>query len=240
LLNRGSAREIQDNLTVATFGYDPENLTIIDNNFLNAYHREPYSFVPLIHLAKVDPDECMRVELLKINTLQVSMLYGMVKIGEYINPAIVKWNGRFLLGCGLAWGTIAGKAANEHLEFHWINISDGHFLSPERYLGISSSVIDAIDTPIVGQDPRFVVINSSRIFVAFTNRFGRLIRMGMAEIMINSSNMASVVNLHHTIIPPGQSYIPPAYLHLFIFAKAIWEGIPRRIGRLSYSMAPFL
>ena len=201
LLNRGTAREILDNGTVSFLGFDPQNLTNISYSLLSAFHRE-IEPVPTIHLNKVDPDECMRVELLKINTLQVRLLYGLTKVGDYINPAIVKWNGRYLLGCGLAWGFIAGKAANEHLEFQWVNLSSNPFYSKDKYLGISTT-IDPIDRVVIGQDPRFVVRSPDRIFVAFTNRFGRHIRMGMAEVVINSSNIANIVNLHSTITPPG-------------------------------------
>jgi len=200
LLNRGSAKEILDNNTISFLGFDLASITNISYSLIYSFRRE--GIAPSIVIGKVEPDECMRVELLKINTLQVNLLYGLEKIGEYINPAIIPWKGRYLLGCGLAWGYITGKAANEHLEFQWLNRTSAPFYSNERYLGISGT-IDVIDNVVVGQDPRFTVIDANRIFVAFTNRFGRQIRMGMAEIFINSSNVATVVNIHNTIIPPG-------------------------------------
>jgi hypothetical protein len=201
LLNRGTAQEILENVTVTFLGFDPSNLMAMNYSLLSAFHRnnEP---VPKMQMAKVDPDECMRVEILKINTLQTRMLYGLKKVGEYINPAILMWKGRYFLGCGLAWGFIAGKAANEHLEFQWLNLSSAPFHSSERYLGISPT-INEIDRIVIGQDPRFVLMNPDKVFVAYTNRFGRNIRMGMAEIVINGSGIANIINVHETITPPG-------------------------------------
>ena len=88
LLNRGTAQEILENVTVTFLGFDPSNLMAINYSLLSAFHRnnEP---VPKMQMAKVDPDECMRVEILKINTLKTRMLYGLKKVGEYINPAIL-------------------------------------------------------------------------------------------------------------------------------------------------------
>ena len=90
LLNRGTAREILENVTVTFLGFDPLNIVSMNYSLLSAFHRnnEP---VPKMQMEKVVPDECMRVEILKINTLQTKMLYGLKKVGEYINPAILLW-----------------------------------------------------------------------------------------------------------------------------------------------------
>ena len=205
LLNRGTAREILENVTVTFLGFDPSNIISMNYSLLSTFHRnnEP---VPKMQMEKVVPDECMRVEILKINTLQTRMLYGLKKVGEYINPAILIWKGRYFLGSGLAWGFTAGKPANEHLEFQWLNLSSAAFYSSERFLGISPT-IDVIDRVVIGQDPRFVLMDPDKIFVAYTNRFGKHIRMGMAEIVINSSNLANIVNVHETIVPTGCKFL---------------------------------
>jgi hypothetical protein len=205
LLNRGVASEIIDNDTIKFLGFDSENLQRIPYTILNMFHRIPDFTVPVMKMSYVCPDEAIRVEMLKINTLQVPLIYGLLKLGEYINPAVIKWRNRLFLGCGLAWGFIAGKAANEHLEFQWINSSYYPFHSTESsYLGINTTIHE-LDRPIVGQDPRFVLISPTKLFVVFTNRFGRQERMGMTELDLAPPLLTATVRfVFNTIVPPGE------------------------------------
>jgi predicted GH43/DUF377 family glycosyl hydrolase len=84
----------------------------------------------------------------------------------------------------------------------WVNNTYFPFHSSEDYLGISTK-INPLNQELVGQDPRFIQVDENRLFVAYTNRFGHVVRMGMAEVVLNTdTGITSLENVHGTINPP--------------------------------------
>lgn len=163
LLVNGWAKEITDVDTVVSLKHDPKSLNVIPFDVIKSLKYG--GKVPLIKMQNGSPDEIMRVELLKINTLQNKVLYDIKVIGEYINPAVVKFRGRLLLAAGLEWG-FAGvnkKAATGHVEFAWINSTDYPFYSAAMYHGINMDVNSLQVFPFTGQDPRMVVLNENTV-----------------------------------------------------------------------------
>jgi hypothetical protein len=203
LLNKGWAREITDSKSVERLGFSIDSLENISGSMLSLFRLGHAADHPPIYPYNNNLDELTRAEIAMIDALQTPLLYGMRKLGEYINPGVIPWKGRLFLASGLAWGfTEGGKSANEKTEFQWVNNTYFPFHSSEDYLGISTK-INPLNQELVGQDPRFIQVDENRLFVAYTNRFGHVVRMGMAEVVLNTdTGITSLENVHGTINPP--------------------------------------
>ena len=187
LLNRGVARKIPDEATVKTLGYDLSFIEKIPEDLLREFNQGPS--VPLIFQKAGDPDEIMRVELLKNDVLQGRLLYDIQYIGQFINPSLVLFKNRLFLAGGLGWGIVDGKKANEMLEFRWMNVSFFPFFSTDNHYGVPWNQIDYLhNTQFLGQDPRMLVIDEDHIFLCYTNRFGSRLRMGELFIFLFDIN----------------------------------------------------
>lgn len=68
LLSRGVAKEIEDVDTISAFGFEANSVDNVTTEMLDQFVRGPP--IPLIKKMDNSPDECMRVELLKIHALQ--------------------------------------------------------------------------------------------------------------------------------------------------------------------------
>jgi hypothetical protein len=97
--------------------------------------------LPSLKMTAVNSDEIMRLELLKISILQEALINAsdIVFAGAYINPAIVLFQGRFLLCHSRAWGMKGLKFPNDHIEFQWINHTDYPFYDPDPWLGVMTN-----------------------------------------------------------------------------------------------------
>ena len=207
ILNKGIAWEISDEKTVERLGFELSNIEDVNDHMLSYFRSgvalDQKADIPPLYPLDETMDEIMRAELTKISLLQTTMIYGFQRMGDYINPSATYWKGRIFMATGLAWGIIEGKPANEHTEFRWVNTSQFPFHTKDKYLGIANQ-IDQLEIALVGQDPRLLQVDDNTLFVAFTNRFARFVRMGMAEIVINGTGQAELRNVFNTLNPPPE------------------------------------
>jgi hypothetical protein len=79
----------------------------------------------------------------KPDKLKTVSFYDAHYIGEYMNPAVVKWNQRLLLVTGSNFGRANSKVTkNAFLEFLWFNHSFQSFADDSKYLGITTGEMD--------------------------------------------------------------------------------------------------
>lgn len=205
LIVSGWAKEVHHNDTIEYFGFKYDTLEHVSWNVISELKLG--KSVPLLHRENASPDEAMRLELLKLTSLQVNLQYDLKYLGEFINPSVVKFKNRLLLCAGLAWGYtgLTYRKPNDMIEFIWANTSELPFYSKEPYLGIDPGVIGPLNVPIIGQDPRLIVINDEKVVLTYTNRMPSLVRMGMAEIEIDPvTNNATITTLWPLIHPPDE------------------------------------
>jgi hypothetical protein len=159
LVHRGTIRQLPDLDTVKTLGFSLDHIEEISHKTLREFKRGP--MVEEVKQKDGSPDEIMRIELLRNKILQGRLIQNITYIGEYINPSVVPFCGRLFMAVGLAWGFNDGQAANEHLEFRWLNHSKIRpIYDKDDYYGVGWK-LDALDVPIIGQDPRMISTYSS-------------------------------------------------------------------------------
>ena len=89
------AKAIPDDATIVTLGYDPqsiESISLTDLNELKAGEK-----LASLKYNNQSPDELTRIEIAKSYALQGNLIHDVLDLGNYINPTIVKWEGRLLL-----------------------------------------------------------------------------------------------------------------------------------------------
>jgi hypothetical protein len=186
-------------------GHDPTTLATISHSVLREFRRGPP--ISLIHQIDNTPDEIIRVEMLKAAAIQSPIEADIYRIGDYINPSIELFHGRFLLGVSLQWGITDGFGANEHIVFRWLNTTKVPFYSAEKYLGIRTDIISDAATSssvgaLLGQDPRFLKISEDVIGIYYTYRFTGALRMGSAYLIYNgTTNQLEVTDIYPAINP---------------------------------------
>jgi predicted GH43/DUF377 family glycosyl hydrolase len=209
-LRKNVLKIVPDMQTFKSLGFTEQDLEPITKEEFLTYHFE-FALVPVAHLTNDGPDEIMRLELLRNKLLQGLQILDPVFLGDYINPAVLPFKGRYLLITGLAWGKHDNHVANEHLEFRWTNHSLASFQPSKQrkplelrlpddpntndpfYLGVNEVHVDYLQQTAIGQDPRPVLINENEAYVVYTWRFARKISMGFALIAFNkTSNMISM------------------------------------------------
>ena len=146
IARKDTARRIPHIDTLVAFGFKFESLDIIDDVALSRL--QIGDDVPLIRQENGTPDEILRVELLKINTIQNCLLDEFFFLGEYLNPSIIPWKGRLLMVYGHAW-ELRGRKATDRIEFLWQNISFSPFSSEEAYYGINTTYTE-LAVPVAG------------------------------------------------------------------------------------------
>lgn len=149
LINRNTTlKRISSTDTLKSLGYTIGSLQIVSDSFLDSFERG--EDVPLIRQENGTPDEILRVELLKINTLQNSqLLVELYHLGENVNPSIIKWKDRLFLCTGFAW-ELKGRKGTDRIEFSWVNQSFLPYTSAEHYLGIENENCE-LPTSLVGK-----------------------------------------------------------------------------------------
>lgn len=209
LLNR-VAKQLRDDPSVVTLGFNPSRLENVTLQFLNEHYKIGTRARSLQYKDK-SPDDIMRIEILKSELFNGALLKKAEPIGNYINPCIVKWQNRFLLATGLTSG-VAGsrlKPSSNTVNICWWNSTVLPFHTTEPYLGIYNEIED-FNPPMLGQDPRIVLMDDPDKFqMFFTNPYAPKVRMGMSEIAINrSTDSFYVVRNYHTIYPTEDHSVP--------------------------------
>lgn len=141
--------------------------------------------------------DLIRFEREKNNILQGRLYQDVIPVGDYMNPSIVKWQGRYLMANAMTWGKYeGGKHAKGIMNFKWLNVSDGLFHSTEKYLCISSTHLEPIDY-VLGtgeyhdiqefrlEDPRLVVMNDTWIHIVVCTMNMKHIAVATVDLHLN-------------------------------------------------------
>ena len=165
--------------------------------------------MPVINQHGTDPDETLRVHLLRITSLQENLIEHLDYLGEMINPALLVVKDRLLSCVGDAWPTFK-QGATELIHCKWMNHSVFPFYSTEDYYGFSSGPFRLPHTTFLGQDPRLVLYpNEDKISISYTYRFDRYVRMGTSEWTFNKTEHPPAYNVSkivQTIAPLGNDW----------------------------------
>ena len=222
VINNIIAKQLVDDDTVTILGFPIDSIKTIALIDLLKFQIGPV--IPSIKYSDRSPDDLTRVEILKSYAFNGFLIKESTVIGEYINPAIIKWQDRLLLATGLSWG-VAGskqKAATNTLHFRWVNHTNFPFTTTESYLGIYNE-IEQLKTMNIGQDPRFIQLSDpDRMQIYFTNQFEKIARMGMAEIYLNhTTNTIDVSKSFWTIYPTVDYHLPQKNWSPFLYQDEI-------------------
>lgn len=201
MLLNNVAKAVPDDGTISNLKFVPKQLREIGLGELEKFTLGN----PVASIVKMDgsPDDITRMELLKSLSVMGRLLHDIHHIGEYMNPAIVRWRGRLLLTTGSNGGRANTKVTkNALLEFRWLNDSLLPFSGTERLLGITPDEVEMLDREAYGEDPRVVVLSDDRLLVFYAYPFQALTRIGMLEVAVNqSSQKAEIASLHSSIHP---------------------------------------
>jgi len=157
--------------------------------------------IPMLKRKENSPDEVMRVELIKIASLQENLLENITNLGKLINPAVVPWRGRLLLAMGRSWG-VGNYQENDNIEFMWLNQTSAynfHGGLQDMYLGIGNDLGPLNVPQFMGQDPRLLKISESKVMIAFTNRFVSPVSMGIAFLELNETRHIFVAKVFYKL-----------------------------------------
>lgn len=228
LIVNNVAKPLSDEASIVSLGFKPTALETISLSDLEKMKIGPS--IPSLKYHDQSPDELTRIEILKSQAIMGDLIYEAKDVGNYINPAIVKWQGRLLFATGLSWGFAGSKhkPPTNTLEFRWLNDSHFPYYTETPYLGIDNEV-EELSSMIIGQDPRIVVLDDpDRFQVYYTNQFEKIARMGMAEVMVNrTTNTVQVVKYFYTIHPtmdwksPQKNWSPFVYRNEVLLIQSI-------------------
>jgi predicted GH43/DUF377 family glycosyl hydrolase len=201
LLLNNVAKHVPDDVTVTNLNYEPDKLRIVSLSTLNEYKLGPA--IDSIRKNDGTPDDITRMEWQRCIGVMGRLIYDASYIGEYMNPAVVKWRQRLLLVTGSNYGRANSKTTkNAFLEFRWFNHTFQSFTDDSKYLGITTGEVEMLDKEAYGEDPRVVVVSEDRFFVFYAYPFQALTRIGLLEVAINPTTQAAeIVSLHQNIHP---------------------------------------
>jgi hypothetical protein len=231
------AREIVDIDTMKALNINASAVhTVTDEVFKQSFKLGDN--VPSLKITNWNPDEIIRIELLKLQTLtDEELIYEHAGIGPFVNPSVVIFRNRMLLCTALSWGAIYGLKgpANDHIELRWINHTDYPFFEDpgtvtHQYLGIPTNTSEAVafadpfntKEPLVGQDPRLLVIDDTTVLVAYTNRYATPLKMGLAVIKYSEIlNKLVVTEVYIAVEPNEDNYAPQKNWTPFMYEDTI-------------------
>ena len=148
--------------------------------------------VPHIPLVASDPDTVIEIELMRINLLleklveskngtsieRTKIFRHSVRIGDYINPSVIPFQGQWLGSTGSAWWYTDGLEASETILFRVFNphgFSNAseivEYPKDAVFFGVSGREMQPLDFHFLGQDPRMVQLDENSVLVAYTNRY---------------------------------------------------------------------
>lgn len=203
LLVNKIARPIQHPESIAALNFNINDLKNMSESSLSSYSiGEP---IPLFTYMSKDPDDAVRLYILKSSIFNGKLLTNIVKVGDYINPSIGLFNGRLFLVSALQLGLsgIKKKYPNNNVEFQWLNNTRYPFYSNEPYLGIESD-IEQLNIEIKGQDPRMIIHNDTFVQIFFTSVVEGLThqKMGVAELKyLKNEKRINITYVIQPIIP---------------------------------------
>jgi predicted GH43/DUF377 family glycosyl hydrolase len=154
--------------------------------------------------------DLIRVDREKISVYQEKLYEEVFYIGNYMNPSIVKWNNRYLMGNSMTWGVFEGKRqAQGRMVFRWLNLSSASYQSTEPYLCITSGNYSKqigyvasgkeyhLMTAFKLEDPRLMVMNSTWIHIVFTIMSPKHITLANADLHLKEGgNCAKLYDFH--------------------------------------------
>lgn len=163
------------------------------------------SDVPILQVSDYrNLDKIMEVALSSNHFLQGKLLSNYSRVGDYINPDVFYFHGRYLMSTCLTWkfsGLNENKQMEDRLQFRWVNLSyspysTSFFLNNETgneeetfFLGLNDHIRDINGVYIQGQDPRILPFSANAFYVIFANRYfqsnTKSTRMGVAELFFN-------------------------------------------------------
>jgi hypothetical protein len=201
LLFKNTYREIPDKETVASLGFDPENIPTIQASELTTKQlRTPP--VALIKNDKSNPDAVMALEMAKIRAIvPKDLVYDFTVVCDGCkNPAVLKWNHQLIAVSEYV------RIRGDVLHFFWVNSSSAPIRDPNLY-GITMQPNDAVaGITIPGTDARILVDHkTNNLIVAYYPRFRQPLRVGYAELSI-VNNKATWTNMYDAIIPHEQDF----------------------------------
>ena len=173
--------------------------------------------LPLLARKERTLDECMMMEMRKIDIVQGQMVFDKMFINFGINPSVLKWQESLFMATSLAWGveeapkkgTSSGKVPSECVEFNWVNISSLNSVPlihkgvytknlprnqrvvypfKSTKLGVTG-ITERVDRIVGGQDPRLIVLDEKNVGMVMTERFAaRRLRVGFSVIGVNMTS----------------------------------------------------
>ena len=175
LLFKRKMREVPDCFTARRIGFDCDRARRVTNESLSDFSVLPP--VPSFKISQQNPDEYMRIELLKINSVQKRLVETIEFLGDYVwHPSMSHFQNRTLLS---ARGP--EKLTFEIPHFHWVD-----FVNGSAQLS-SPLTIDTMGHGFVGKEQvRLVRITDDRIHMSFTvPNTNMYARMQTAELVFN-------------------------------------------------------
>jgi hypothetical protein len=201
VLKKIIAKKINDTDSITTLGFDPANLETITLAALSKMRIG--APVPLMKYYDRSPDELTRIEILKSRAIVGDLLYDMHHIGEYMNPAVLKWQDRLIMMTGSNDGRANSKFTKQALlEFRWLNDSSYPFFESDEYLGVVTGEVERLNLEVFGEDPRVVSIDADTFHVYYAYPFQPLTRIGMLRVFLNRTSMRTEVGEFYSSIDP--------------------------------------
>lgn len=230
------AREIVDADTMTALNINTSAVHMVPEDVFHKSYRLGDNF-PSLKLKAYNPDEIMRVEILKLKTLMdEDLLYDHTGIGAFVNPSVVVFKNRLVLCTALSWGGIFGLKgpANDHIEFRWVNHTDFPFYeapeSAHQYLGLPTNTTGAmaladpfnVKEILLGQDPRLLVLDNDTMLVAYTNRYATPLKMGIAIVKHSPVLDKLLVTENYIALEPNEdNYAPQKNWTPFVYDNMI-------------------
>lgn len=205
LVLNGVAKKIADDITLTTLGLKAESVESISADAFAKY--KVGTDLPQLRYNDQSPDEITRVEIVKSLSVLGDIVHDIEYIGEYMNPAITKWQGRLLLMTGSNNGKANTKSTKQALlEFKWFNNSILPFHEAGKHLGIATTEVEILNKEVFGEDPRVVVLSPERFQVYYAYPFQALTRIGMVEVTLNYTTKSAEATLVHSNIHPVHQF----------------------------------
>lgn len=224
LVLKDQIREISDADTLELFGYaSKDNVPLYSES--GDLTRPVGTPVGIIKKPENNPDDILRAELDKIRAVQQKeVLRDLRHVGRAVNPAVVHWKGRLLMGFGLT-NELFNLPADDYMRFRWMNDTLAPYYNSTPFLGIVSEGIPRELPPVpkegrhnrlLGQDGRMIVTGENRVHVSYTNRYSpQNVVVGIADIVYDpDKGIFRLENVFHTLHPdfganePQKNWVP--------------------------------
>lgn len=201
---------------VLALGLDPNDVHNVTKSSFDQL--KPGEDVPVFRISNYNTPDDLMANLLAANKfLQGRLLQNLQVIEKYINPSLLPFRGRMLMGTCLTWAYGAdmneGKGIEDRLQFRWwrrpiSGIPASEQIDQGSYLGLDDHISDISNVTIGGQDPRLMPIDDDGFYAVFTNRYTDVhgARVGFAEFRVDQqTNSFQVRRVINEIIYPNDN-----------------------------------